>query len=569
VTGDWRLFTNGPQTTPLERLTYAHAVLMRRGEARFLDVADQLEPGRDNPEWNRLAMLAINDVEAGHRWAVRGLTVQLVEAQRIWSAFHSGIFTKAQLVRDLNEAYESGAAADADTAVTVIDWRTWAGFEQRHLTAHLYTVGRHYFLNLGMREKGESFMKDSTEDFGALALYPTVAVQLAQNAAQYQRAMADARALVQRHPESLTATIWFRMRRTPKFAAQAEAFPNDVAWLWPHVPTGTAFDTIARTLVVPCERPVEMSQLRRWQELAPFDWWIAWWTLWDDAGPRPTIEMMRKTMGPLLEYNVHPLVQAYSDIKGTNAEYLDITRAICRIDDDRCDVVAGMLLFDGRDAEAAEALDHWQVHARNRVKVANGVDWLVSYYEDQRRPGRALEIATDAGDVYSGYGLATLGRLLERRGERAEAERLFKAIQERYDSTYDLGTYYARLARRTNDPAMRQKAEAMLMKWFPRGLEAVTPQSFSGAPEDGVVFKSYGRRAEGTGLLRDDVIVASEGIRTRTADQFMFTTQLAFEPEMRFIVWRRGDYKEIRAVVPQRTFGAPLNTYRPPAPARK
>jgi len=568
VTGDWRVLAEPAAATPLEKFEYLRAVFHRRSYGEFLDAFDATSPRKDDPEMLRVGLLAIHAVEAGNRWAESGFGLQIDEAQHVWSRFHEGKLSDERLVRDLNDAAPASGidVTPAGPVVHAIDWGLWAGFLQRHLCARLESVARHYYLSLGIRERGEMFTKQANEHFAPLLLYPIVSQMMAQNTTEYGRAMAAARELFQQHPERVTAPAWRALQKKPDFARQAEPFPSDDVWLRPHVPTGTALELGWRAEAPACERPVGLEQERRWSQSAPYDSWVVWAPLWEGAA-KPTMKEARSAMGALLAYDIKAVSLVSDYVPGAVEEHLQLAATMCNLDKDHCDRVAIQLLRDGQETKAADAFEYWVAHARSQVATSQGVDWLVSYREDQGESDRAMQLATDAADVYSGGGLATYGRLLDRRGNHEQAEKVFLQIQARYEDSSQLAAHYLREARRTNDKMLEAQAAPLLTKWFPQGLETASLQTFSAPPADGVVFKTYGRRAERTGLRADDVIVATEGIRVHNTDQSWLPARLGFKAQMQFIVWRRGAYQEVRVVVPQRWFGTTFETYT--APGRK
>jgi len=76
--------------------------------------------------------------------------------------------------------------------------------------------------------------------------------------------------------------------------------------------------------------------------------------------------------------------------------------------------------------------------------MANKSQWLVDYCFDHGRKDDALKIATEAGKVYSYYGLACLGHLMERMERWKEAETAYLNIEERYQKRAPLNEFYLR-----------------------------------------------------------------------------------------------------------------------------
>ena len=114
-----------------------------------------------------------------------------------------------------------------------------------------------------------------------------------------------------------------------------------------------------------------------------------------------------------------------------------------------------------RQDQAVEAYQKAVDLAPGRVGVSNSVDWLVNYYYDHNNTKKALEVADMAADVYSYRGLETKAKLMERMKNYVEAEKLYAAIDERYDDKRIVFKFYERAFRATNDAEYQRKMDAM------------------------------------------------------------------------------------------------------------
>jgi tetratricopeptide (TPR) repeat protein len=212
----------------------------------------------------------------------------------------------------------------------------------------------------------------------------------------------------------------------------------------------------------------------------------------------------------------------------------------------------------GMAAEAAAAYQNAIDHAADRVYVANNCQWLVKHYFDAGRVDDALKIATEAAAAYSHAGLETLAQLYEWTNRLPEAETYYKKIRERYESSQELIAFYNRNKER--DPAYGRAADGAISALFPRGIEKAVLADFKDPPRDGAMFTSNSPKLQQALLKVGDVVVAIDGSRVHTQEQYVFVRELSNDPRMKLIVWSGAFYREMD--VTQRRFDCQLSTFR-------
>ena len=77
-------------------------------------------------------------------------------------------------------------------------------------------------------------------------------------------------------------------------------------------------------------------------------------------------------------------------------------------------------------------------------------------------------------------------------------------------------------------------------------------------PTDGVSIQQQNELVTVAGLRAGDVIVALNGIRTRTFAQYLYVRDSLTGPELDLIVWQGGGYHEFRTSPPNHRFGVNL-----------
>jgi tetratricopeptide (TPR) repeat protein len=195
------------------------------------------------------------------------------------------------------------------------------------------------------------------------------------------------------------------------------------------------------------------------------------------------------------------------------AVVLGVLARLCDLDGNECDNLAWKLVDSGKTEEAVDAFQRTVDRAPNQVAACNNADWLVSYYFEHGRVVDAIAVANRVADVYCGWGLLTKAYLLERMGRIVEAEQIYIANQERYDSddivSYPLLGFHYRMARVQGDKDYEPRFQAQLTKIFPRGLEPLPAEMEEGAPKDGVLLDGDSGTLKRAALRGGDIIVGS------------------------------------------------------------
>jgi hypothetical protein len=554
ITGDWRTAPRGGATL-IEQLEYARALRQRIGSDALLDFLDRSATGPEEiADWQRIALEIRPGIEAGNRFAADAIDGELTEARLVWSTFRGAPIAHEALVVQLNASAAHSAVQPAG-GVEVLDWGLWAPFLQRHLTKSLTATSDH-LRNLGRAEEYESLPDQFEKPFGRLKQYPIVLWWIASKPEHHDRGVAGVSALAKSTPELLTAGAWNSVTADKRFPQKPIGFPFEARWFAPAVPAGTAFDLAYRSLREGCPRPPTRAQAAGWAEARPYDSWTVWANEYLAIDGQPSLDAIRRALGPLLEYDAPALTRTLDYIDAPPEQHLSLARTLCEIAPSQCNVVGNLLLNSGRDAAAVAAYERWVAGSRDRVDVANGLTWLVRYYDETGKRERAEELARMTADTGSARGLETLAHLLDRAGRFEESEATYRSIAAHYrDSTSPLGTFFMRKAIRTGDKNLEKQAWELLRPAFPTGLEPVALHALPVRPTDGVRFQTFGARAGGIGLRPTDIIVGVDGWRVRDVRQFNLVSRFSHDPMMAIVVWRGGGYEQGSYRVPQRWLG--------------
>jgi hypothetical protein len=293
--------------------------------------------------------------------------------------------------------------------------------------------------------------------------------------------------------------------------------------------------------------------LRHLRSLDPFGSDLAqdefeWRTL---RGPA-TVAEIREIYGVLLDYDLKAL-RALTQASDADADV--VHRRLCDVDGMSCFDYGDVLTGLDRDADAAAVYQKGVATGLDEVVLSRRVNWLVDYEIDQGRAEAALSLARRAAETGSGSGLALLGWTCERLGRLEEAERAFDSLREAYGDPGFVLRFRVRAGRRAPGGSYDEKARmARLMIGLDR-LPRVTLATIGQTPGGrGVMVLRSSPKFQKAGLERGDVIVAVDGVRVGSLDEYRAAMTLSDDPNVAVIVRSREGYKAVTA---------PLRRYHP------
>lgn len=542
LTGDWRQATPDAADTLLERLEHARAIRTRLGADAMLDYLDTL-PADDVPDWSRIAFRNEYSREARQRFNSTRLADDARELHVVGTRFGVDASMAALNARPSPSpmATVRGAAV-----AQVLDWGLWAAFAQRHLCQTLMALRHDPLLKRGAWGEVE-----------ALALFPVLRRANSATAEEISRAAAPMRQLVERSPELVTAAAWDLARQSG-----TGYVPSEVTWFTPAVPAGTGFDLEHRSLRPNCPRPPTRAEAAAWAQQMPYDHWTVWANSWLAVDGVPPVDRTAAALGPILDYDAEALLKMLQYLPLRAELRVRYARTLCTIAPVNCDRLGETLQLLNRDAESAAAYDEWVQRARDRVLVADGVTWVVRYYQGHGRAERAEEIARLAADTGSLQGMNALGEFLERDKQTAAAERMFRMTARMHDGGKPLLAAFLIRQATLAGAAVPSEADELLQRVFPRGLEPAVIYALPAQPTDGVQFTTLSERAAAAGLKATDVVVAVDDWRVHGAAQYTVAARLRSDETMTFTVFRDGRYKRFSAKIPERWLASRLEDFR-------
>jgi tetratricopeptide (TPR) repeat protein len=582
ITADYRELGAGRARTLLERRERYRA--LRRHAAVSQALAALSDPSREAiPDWGHLALDPGVDLAQLGDWSQALEAQDLAELEQVWTLEEHGSWpSRDRLPAAMNEA--AGRCIGGSPALArVVPRGAWAAFVRRRVL-HAALSQVEAYASLGRPKEVLAEIERNRREWGGLEAYPALAVSYEVRRRSAGESQGGAGVcepflgLIRRSPEALPASLWgLGLHRCPSREA-----PQAADFFAPPSPTGSAYDVYWRSRLrgLGGRSLVDAETWSRWFELAPFNALIARQAALGPAAsepppaapeargePKVPLARVQQFLGPSLEYSIQSLAVAIDIVAEPEAQ-LDLKERRCRLEPESCFDLGEQFALMGREARAAAAYERGLRESADRIFASHHADWLIDYYLDHGRARDAQGVASDAAQVYSGSGLASLARLLERLERFDEAREVYQRIQERYDDGESLEMFYMRHQTRVGDGRYQREADAAMTKHFPGGLSRVVAGELPPAPperpeqDQAAMARFLIDVFPGLGLQEGDWIVAFDGYRTRSLSQLRLVATLSDEPTATATVWRDGRYQEVRGKLLRRKHGPPARQPR-------
>lgn len=557
-TRDWRAAAGDSFVEEVEKF---RALCDAAGTGPGVKYLLELQP-EATTDWARIALETSWSVGDGHRFTEGMVGAEVAEAVKVLGRpAPQDVADMKALVAVLNTPPAPAVlnTTGGKNTLRVIDEAMWCGNAQRHLGHAVYETW--YFLAemWGVPEDAGQFWRQTEAYLAGLDLFPAVALLRAETPEEIRPYAGRLAALFARQPESIPDAVWAKAA-SPRDAGFFPGLgPAAAEWFTPPVLTGTAYRFAARcNQLVNFHNPT-LAQLEPLYRAAPLQQSVVIQYLHRQLEGRATEAELRTVAGPLLDYSLPVIRFAGRYCAKDPAVREKLLRTGAGISPDDADDLAKFYLAQHRPDEAAAAWQAYVDGATDRVSASNQCQWLVDYYYERGRKGEALKVARMAAEVYSSKGLKTCASLLERLGDLAGAEQNHQHVAERYEDGAELYLFYRR---HVGEGDWGAKAKEIESRFFPAGMVPMKLASASGKPQRGVLIRGNSPRLRQNGLRPGDVIVAIEGTRVETFEQYLFVRSLSDSPAFRLIVYQDGAYREIMANAPQRRLEADMVTLR-------
>jgi hypothetical protein len=570
-TGDWRLCPEPAKATLLEQITWARAVAVAV-DATPLKAFLEKSRAEILPDWGRIALGIGCSVEHGHIFAKPSIALEFADLATAWKAWSGTALTEGNLIMLLNDpARRAIERTNNGFELNVLGWGQFGAQHQRHL-CHAICSTENFLRNMwGVTEQAEDMERQVDARFSELRLYPFMIRLMAENwrgepmeERLLSNALREGVNLCNRQPQIVTACNWHLLSR-PLAQGKPMAPPSAKDWFQPSMPYGTLFDFDVRIYYfrLPPLRPGDEDYHRFWENaiaVAPYDLELLRSYAASKTGCTDRLALDRQTFKNVVDFNLNAMRQIACHLQKDGKAYAAAMKTVCALQPDYFLDVGDCLLASHFEEEAAAAYQEAFDKAPDRVAVSAHCDWLVNYRFDHGRKEEALKIAMHGAEVYSGQGLETAANLMARMEKWEEGASYLVAYAERYNNKGPLARFLT--LHRGRAPKLNEAYKKLVASVFPNGMEEVSVRDFTQSPEAGAQINAQSAISKKAGLKIGDVVVALDGIRVESLDEYIFVR--ALQPDttpLALIVWDGAAYRELSVAAPKRAMGCGMHTY--------
>lgn len=447
--------------------------------------------------------------------------------------------------------------------LNVISWDDLAAFHNRHLLGAIGSEYYYYNHLYGVKEEARKTEDRARKYFGNNILFPLLLTKFYYE----HREMESSDALDRCHqlqltqPELITSSMWCNIKLLAESTAPATVLVSGKTWFDPALPRGTAFFYYSRNDFGNLEK--NDKTLTEVRKLCPFIFQVNRDWAKNKYGDYPTGAQYEEAFGAMKDYNLEAQELISFGNVSDPQKFTESQLKLGRKDPMAIFNLANYMAKRGKEEEAREYYEKARKECENSVAVANQSEWLMKYYLKKGDKKRAQEIAEEAHEVYSAYGLDCMAKYHEFNGEIDKAHDVYKEEAERYQDERLLDAFYVRHADKNKEWA--DKAEKAIRKAYLSGVKKVTLTDFTGPPQSGILVKWADPYVRDVPPLKGDVIVALNSYPVINITQYWFAKDLQADGKMKVIYWDTTNkvYKEIdRHAIEHNLLGLQIEPYK-------
>lgn len=559
-TGDWRVAEADPGSAPAAvvqaRFDALCASLGPGAGVEFLRKAS-VEP--DITLW-RIANAYNLSVSEGHVFTKPILAFELKEITD--AAERLGVTVSKDNLKWLTDYLDTPegspvVAGETGPRIDVAGKNLFAGYHQRHLMQA--GAGLFAFLNdsWGVRDEAGQLAKFLETKLPDLRYKPFLLRMNARNDAARKERNVPCEQIIAAHPEWVTPTLWASLRRD-KDDREILPAPDFHAWFRPEIPRGTAYHAGDRLWEIGVGDENDREWLRVLNARKPYDYGLSLFNARLESGEDARIpgDVAARWLGPQMDFSVFALKRVASAYEGQPQLYEEHMSRAVAWDPDLSILLGNYFAKRQDDEKAATWFLRAYREANDRVWMANNALWIVKHLAANGKGALATEIAEDAAEVYSHGGLSTHVWLMEHEGRWDRALETAARIDDRYNRGKPTSqtACLIRLSELSPEKAAAGGYQDTIFQIFPGGVQKAALADFAGPPTQGVRIDGDSPALVPFGLARNMVVVALNGYRTDTFDQYDVIRTLSDDPTMQLIVWDGARYRVSEGSLPGRRF---------------
>jgi tetratricopeptide (TPR) repeat protein len=535
ITGDWRRTEDLAEPSLAETIAHIRAVKLHRGNPLMLEFVTGRKDLQAVPEWSRLLAGPGKSVDDGHIAMKSAVAMEFLEIAEI---FQIGKQPEPDKLAKFLALESPVALIGKNGAPRVIPDGEWAAYFRRHLFVACSDVSRFAIRQWGSPDDAAEWEKTMLPYCRKLPGHELVEPLLATEAEDYQSDLRATAEFIRRNPEKTPTGLWYDYR-FPALEVRAEtSMPGQTPWFRETSPPGTAHDPTRRIRFDGIHGGPWAENIRALHQLDP---WNSELCFEHAENSGNDLASVKRAWGDLREYSVRPLRQILKGPTLTADERIETLQTFTAIDPEEGLSLGSALVIAGRPEEAIKAYETAYQDADDRVAVANRSLWMIHYYKTHGQDAKAREIADHNAEVYSASGLFSALVLATEEKDADRAMGYAEAISERYGNDCYIAAAAWGAAR----------DEKALRKIFPDGLREVTAADFDPTvPVNGARINESSNTARTVGLRAGDVIVAVNGKRVETFEQYLLLMSIKLDPHTRMIYRRAKRIEEIDCQLP-------------------
>ena len=542
ITRDWRRADDLSDPSLAESIAHLRALKVHRGNQAMLEIVGANEDLQIVPEWSRLLVGSGKSVEEGHLAMSSAIALELVE---MGSIFPIGDNPQPKKLAEFIGSDAPSALVSSEGATKVIQDSDWAAYFRRHFFTICSSINRFTLRQWASDDAAEEWENAMLPYCRALPSHELIEPLLSTGESDFQSDLKHTADFILKNPEKVPSGLWFDYRFPNLEVSARTRMPNQIQWFRQATPTGTAYNAKWRIRFAGIqgadwpEKISELHQIDPWNDELCYE-------LAENTGNN--IDSVKRAWGDIREYSIRPLKQILDSSKLSHDDRIETLKILIKLDPEYGLDLGEALVIAERPEEAAAAYEVAFADASDRVRVSNKSRWLISYYMHSNQPEKAHEVADHIAEVYSHSGLGSAMILAISEKDFARARELAKAISERYGSDKSLAIV-----------GWAAGDKDALKDLFPNGLQEVTTADFaSGEAVKGMRIVSQTTVMDAAGLRRSDVILAIDGKRIETLDQYFAIMDSQLGSETSLIIKRRKEIMEINCQLPDRRLGSDL-----------
>ena len=545
ITGDWRRTEDLAEPSLAEAIAHARALKQHRGNALMLEFVTSRKDLQAVPEWSRLLAGAGKSVDEGHIAMKSALAMECLEIAEI---FQTGEEPNPEKLAKFLALESPVALVGKDGVPRVIPDGAWAAYFRRHFFACCADVSRFAIRQWASEGDAAEWEKATLPYCRKLPGHELVEPLLATDATDYQSDLRATANFIRRHPEMVPVGLWFDYR-FPFLNVRAEtSMPGQSPWFREATPPGTAHDPTRRIRFEGIHGGAWVASIRALHDLDPWNPELCYEAA-EHSGNN--LASVKDAWGDVREYSVQPLRQILKGPALTADERIETLQTFTSLDPEEGLRLGSALAIAGRPEEAITAYETAFRDATDRVAVANRSLWMIHYYKSRGQDAKAREVADHNAEVYSKMGLFSALVLAIEEKDANRAMGYAKAIAERYGDH----CYFAAAAWGAG------RDEKALRRIFPDGLREVTAADFDPAVRiQGARIDENSVTVLTIGLRAGDVVVAVDGKRVETFEQYLLLMSIKLDPRTRIIYQRGKKIGEIDCQVPDLRLDANMSS---------